>query len=320
MPNITTLFPAETTFGSTAGTVATWAEGNNTGDIKIPTALLPDLSIAHVFVFDNTASGSGSADTAQTAAEALNSFIAAFDETGQGMLRSDDRSRPIDAGDLIIIQYVSTAETSLGAGDEVNSVVQFIYTGSQVAAEGTTVASDYTNLAAGGVSGVAAVAGGVGINAEGTSNVTINNDLNIELNGTAVNTGFLSAVNFSNAFTVTAQSDDATQINIGFNNQAPGAYTVTATSAANTNQMLQPNAVRVIPGSTQAVTYTLPSTPAVGTWVKIANLSGQAGTTIARNGQPIQGSTTDLVLNDTTANFELIYIDATTGWIVMGAN
>ena len=144
----------------------------------------------------------------------------------------------------------------------------------------------------------------------------------LEVQGSSVlvptSSGYLGTINFSDDFSVSTSG--SSQIDISAAVHAPVAYNVTATSAADTSQTLVSNAVRVIPGATLTVTYTLPSSPNVGDWVKLVNLSGRTDTIIARNAQPIQGSTSDLVLNDATANFELIYIDGTTGWALMGIN
>jgi len=282
MPNLKTIFPGldPNDFGTGASQVAAWAKGDDV--TLIPSSKLPAIEIGNTFSFDSN-------EDAQ--ADALNAFYAV--STNQ-----------YNKGDIAIVTVDA---------DGTPSVVTLIYVGTNQSSAGASASGDWREV------GSVNVVGGVGISMSGG---TINNDLAIELNETAVpsTSGSLGNINFSTSFTVTADGTNDDQINVGVAVIAPSAYDVTATSAADTNQTLIANAVRVIPGATQTITYTLPASPSVGDWVKLVNLSGRTDTIIARNAQPIQGSTTDLVLNDATANFELIYIDGTTGWALMGIN
>lgn len=282
MPNLKTIFPGldPNDFGSGAAQVSTWAKGDDTS--LIPSSKLPAIELGNTFAFDSNS---------DTEALALADFYA-------------EAGNQYNKGDMAIVTVDA---------DGSPSVVTLIYVGTNQSSAGASAASDWRQV------GNVNVVGGVGISLSGG---TINNNLAIELDETGVPTtsGSLGKINFSDDFVVAADGSDADQINVSAAAHAPIAYDVTATSAADTNQTLVGNAVRVIPGATQTVTYTLPASPAVGTWVKIVNLSGRTDTIIARNAQPIQGSTSDLVLNDATANFELIYIDGTTGWALMGIN
>lgn len=282
MPNLKTIFPGldPNDFGSGAAQVSTWAKGDDTS--LIPSSKLPAIEIGNTFAFDSNE---------DTEAASLTAFYAV--DTNQ-----------YNKGDIAIV----TADA-----DGTPSTISLIYVGTNQSSAGASVAGDWRQV------GSVNVVGGVGISMSGG---TINNNLAIELDETGVPTtsGSLGKINFSDDFVVAADGSDADQINVSAAAHAPIAYDVTATSAADTNQTLVANAVRVIPGATQTVTYTLPASPAVGAWVKLVNLSGRTDTIIARNAQPIQGSTSDLVLNDATANFELIYIDGTTGWALMGIN
>lgn len=282
MPNLKTIFPGldPNDFGSGAAQVSTWAKGDDTS--LIPSSKLPAIEIGNTFAFDSNE---------DTEAASLTAFYAV--STNQ-----------YNKGDIAIV----TADA-----DGTPSTLSLIYVGTNQSSAGASSASDWRQV------GSVNVVGGVGISMSGG---TINNNLAIELDETGVPTtsGSLGKINFSDDFVVSADGSDADQINVSAAAHAPIAYDVTATSAADTNQTLVANAVRVIPGATQTVTYTLPASPAVGAWVKLVNLSGRTDTIIARNAQPIQGSTSDLVLNDATANFELIYIDGTTGWALMGIN
>lgn len=282
MPNLKTLFPGldPQDFGSGASQVSTWAKGDNTD--LIPSSKLPAIEIGNTFSFDSNEDAK---------ADALTAFYAVT-------------TNKYSKGDIAIITVDA---------DGTPETVSLIYVGTNQSSAGASAASDWREV------GTTTVLAGTGISVSGS---TVNNDLKVELNETNVPTtsGNMGKLNFSDDFTVAADGTDGDQINIGVSDKAPIAYTVTATSAADTNQTLVANAVRVIPGATQTITYTLPANPSVGDWVKIVNLSGRTDTIIARNAQPIQGSTTDLVLNDSTANFELIYIDGTTGWALMGVN
>ena len=282
MPNLKTIFPGldPNDFGSGAAQVSTWAKGDDTS--LIPSSKLPAIEIGNTFAFDSNA---------DTEAASLTAFYAV--DTNQ-----------YNKGDIAIV----TADA-----DGTPSTISLIYVGTNQSSAGASVAGDWRQV------GSVNVVGGVGISLSGG---TINNNLAIELADTGVPTtsGSLGKINFSDDFVVAADGSDNDQINVSAAAHAPIAYDVTATSAADTNQTLVANAVRVIPGATLAVTYTLPASPVVGDWVKLVNLSGRTDTIIARNAQPIQGSTSDLVLNDATANFELIYIDGTTGWALMGIN
>jgi hypothetical protein len=282
MPNLKTIFPGldPNDFGTGASQVAAWAKGDDT--TLIPSSKLPAIEIGNTFSFDSN-------EDAQ--ADALTAFYAV--STNQ-----------YNKGDIAIVTVDA---------DGTPSVVTLIYVGTNQGSAGASASGDWREV------GSVNVLGGVGISMNGG---TINNDLAIELSETAVpsTSGSLGSINFSSSFTVAADGTNDDQINIGVAAVAPSSYDVTATSAADTNQTLIANAVRVIPGATQTITYTLPASPSVGDWVKLVNLSGRTDTIIARNAQPIQGATSDLVLNDATANFELIYIDGTTGWALMGIN
>jgi hypothetical protein len=282
MPNFKTIFPGldPNDFGTGASQVSTWAKGDDTS--LIPSSKLPAIELGNTFAFDSNS---------DTESAALTDFYGVT-------------TNKYNKGDIAIVTVDA---------DGSPSVVSLIYVGTNQSSAGSTAASDWRQV------GNVNVVGGVGIS---MTRGTINNDLNLKLDGTNVpsTSGLLGKINFSDSFEVSADGSDSDQINISVADHAPIAYNVTATSAADTNQTLVANTVRVIPGATQTITYTLPSSPAVGAWVKIVNLSGRTDTIIARNAQPIQGATSDLVLNDATANFELIYIDGTTGWAFMGVN
>jgi hypothetical protein len=72
--------------------------------------------------------------------------------------------------------------------------------------------------------------------------------------------------------------------------------------------------------STSPVSITLPSSPILGDTIRINDLAGTATTnniTILRNGNKIQGSEDDLVIDYSNTTVELIYSNATYGWKAM---
>ena len=67
------------------------------------------------------------------------------------------------------------------------------------------------------------------------------------------------------------------------------------------------------------VTLTLPLSPSQGDEVAFVDYAGTAATnniTIGRNGENIQGSASDLVINTNRAANTLVYADATQGWLL----
>ena len=69
---------------------------------------------------------------------------------------------------------------------------------------------------------------------------------------------------------------------------------------------------------TANLTLTLPASPSNGNSVKISNRSGVATCVIARNGENIMGSASDLTIDKLNSGFELIYAGSTQGWVLIG--
>jgi hypothetical protein len=200
MPNLKTIFPGldPNDFGTGASQVATWAKGDDTG--LIPSSKLPAIEIGYTFTFDSNE---------DTQSAALTAFYAVS-------------TNKYDKGDIAIVTVDA---------DGTPSVVTLIYVGTNQSSAGSSVAGDWREV------GSVNVVGGVGISMTGG---TINNDLDIELDETVVpsTSGSLGSINFSSSFTVSADGTNDDQINVGVAAVAPSAYTVTATSAADTNQTL----------------------------------------------------------------------------------
>ena len=101
-------------------------------------------------------------------------------------------------------------------------------------------------------------------------------------------------------------------------NGQTGAVTVASTMGVNvisSNTTATANNLYVL---TATLTLTLPSSPSAGDSIKISNRSGVATCVLARNGSNIMGSASDLTLDTASASFELIYSDATNGWVIIG--
>ena len=71
---------------------------------------------------------------------------------------------------------------------------------------------------------------------------------------------------------------------------------------------------------TASATLTLPASPSGGDSIKVSNLSGTTTCIIGRNGSNIMADASDMTLDNQYASFELIYSDATRGWVVVGGN
>ena len=95
-------------------------------------------------------------------------------------------------------------------------------------------------------------------------------------------------------------------------NTAPANYNV---SVISTSSLASKNTLYVLKAD---LTLTLPPTPDAGDSIKISNLSGVATCIIARNGNNIMATAADLTLDNAVASFELVYTDATNGWVIIG--
>jgi len=68
-----------------------------------------------------------------------------------------------------------------------------------------------------------------------------------------------------------------------------------------------------------AITCTLPASPTIGDFISFIDYNGTFQTnnfTVSRNGNPIQGSATDLTVATQRAGFTLVYVDSTQGWLL----
>lgn len=60
----------------------------------------------------------------------------------------------------------------------------------------------------------------------------------------------------------------------------------------------------------------LPASPIAGDWVIFSNRSGLTTNAIDRNGQNIMGLAENMTIDDLNANFRLVFVDATRGWVL----
>src|SRR5574340_388814 len=66
-----------------------------------------------------------------------------------------------------------------------------------------------------------------------------------------------------------------------------------------------------------ATTIKLPATPSLGNRVGIVVANSRTDNVVQRNGKPIMGLAEDMTITDPYAAFELVYIDATRGWMML---
>ena len=92
-------------------------------------------------------------------------------------------------------------------------------------------------------------------------------------------------------------------------------YTAPTVYVINSSATAVSNSVYVF---TANLTLTLPASPSSGDSIKISNRSGVATCIIGRGGSNIMGAASDLTLDTASASFELIYSDATNGWVIIG--
>ena len=120
---------------------------------------------------------------------------------------------------------------------------------------------------------------------------------------------------------------------LSFSTPPPNTSTIEIKSIGGLNNVIQPidrnYGIVVASSNTNAVknnlyvlkanlTLTLPGSPDTGDSIKISNLSGVATCILGANGNNIMATAGDLTLDDANKSFELIYTDATNGWVIIG--
>lgn len=82
---------------------------------------------------------------------------------------------------------------------------------------------------------------------------------------------------------------------------------------------LEINTANVIPTGMDGLLMPLPANPLPGDVVHVSNLSGEITNEIQLNGNILQGLYSDnLILDDETSSFSLVYINPTLGWNIIG--
>ena len=120
-------------------------------------------------------------------------------------------------------------------------------------------------------------------------------------------TGTDSVVNLTEGTGITLTQTSATEITIDAANIGVSVISSNTSAVSGNIYVLTAN-----------LTLTLPASPAAGDSIKISNLSGVATCVLARNGSNIMATAADLTLDNAVASFELIYTDATNGWVIIG--
>ena len=282
-PNLTDadfLAPGAAKTNGNANYIVDWAEHDNTD--RIPYAKLPDLSsnVLHTYTFTQ-------ADPSSDAA-GLASYVASFNanavQTGGSGYTAGATIAP---GDTLVLTVVDSDTTS---GGDTGATYSFIYVGaSKTAAAGVLPANDIAVGDFRDISdshhGVTSITAGSGIMVAG-----------VEDDGQ-----FYGNVTISSTPTI-----------------AP--YVV---KDYNTAQNIAAGEIVALGAISAPTTVTLPAAPTAGTSIKFVNFAATHATnvwTIARNSSMIMGQATDLVLDDNTVSFELVFLNATRGWAIVGAN
>jgi hypothetical protein len=182
----------------------------------------------------------------------------------------------------VVTGTVADAGTALATGDQIHTFVtgQGYITGNET----VTLSGDITG------SGTTAITASIANNVVGAD------ELNVSGNGTS---GQVLASDGDGTFSWA---------------DAGGLYTPNIVSGATTASK---DNLYIF---TASATLTLPASPSGGDSIKVSNLSGTTTCVLARNGSNIMADASDMTLDNQYASFELIYGDATRGWVVVGGN
>lgn len=130
-----------------------------------------------------------------------------------------------------------------------------------------------------------------------------------------------TALTFDNAvFEYTLISGELAGSNGAYSNSG-GSSSIGVNIVSTLDASLLTSTVNVIPSGMENLTMSLPSNPTPGDIVYISNLSGKTSNEINLNGHILNGQFSDnLILNDATSSFSLIFINVTYGWNIIGQN
>jgi len=90
-------------------------------------------------------------------------------------------------------------------------------------------------------------------------------------------------------------------------------------ASASSNITVSANTGYFVDCSSQAITLTLPSSPVIGTSIRIIDATGSSQDntiTIARNSSNIQGAADNMTVNQNRAAFMLVYYNTAQGWLL----
>ena len=243
---------------------------------------------------------------------------------GVDSLEDDDNGNITLSGGVETSTGVRTGAVKLALDSSLTNIASISNTTASsmtvgVTQSNTTIHGNVLSLQGGLSAAIEGGANGATVASE-TGNVTLNSGLEVRVAGEDITNGTHGSPNV-----IGVGPDGKLQtLNVV---TGGGAYTVNDAeadaSAVVADRTLVANAVNVLPTpSGAAVTYQLPSSAAVGTWIKLINNSG-IGTTVISASEASEGfiGTTDntLSLSDTTANFELIKVSSTAAdaWAIM---
>jgi hypothetical protein len=112
---------------------------------------------------------------------------------------------------------------------------------------------------------------------------------------------------------------------LGFTGSA-GTNGYTGSSGGSSWQAIKTSAFNAAAGegyfvdtTSAAITATLPASPTLGAEITFIDYAGTFDTnnlTVARNGNPIQGSATNLTVSTERSGFTLVFVDGTQGWLL----
>ena len=238
--------------------------------------------------------------SAQESAITANTAKISFDSTSSTKLGTIEASADVTdtanvtaAGALMDTEVDADIKTlALPANTTISTFAKTILDDADASAVRTTIGA--------GTGDITSVVAGTGLSGGATSG-----DATLNLANTSVTAGSYTATNI----TVDAQG----RITAAANGSA-GGLTVSVISG---NTTAVKDYLYIL---TANLTLTLPASPSAGDSLKVSNLSGVATCIIARNGSNIMADASDMTLDNQYASFELIYGDATRGWVVVGGN
>lgn len=146
-----------------------------------------------------------------------------------------------------------------------------------------------------------------------TNNLTVNPGTGVTIASQAsgatlvldVNNTLVSFVHDGSKWDVFAQTLQPTS------SPVPSVVVVTSTTVA------MAAAGHYVLTASGATTATLPASPNQGDMVWVSTTNGLTTNTIARNGNPIQGGTNDLLVDTGNTTVRLRYINSTLGWVLV---